>query len=65
MWDFEKSILWIGSVQPNVSVRFGSSHNREAVRRIYSSETVELPPMSERDIAVKSVWNTLPVKSVD
>jgi len=46
-------------------VRLGSSHNREAVRRIYSSETVELPPMSERDISVKSVWKTLPLKSAD
>ena len=58
VWDFRKSVLWIGSVQPNVSVRLGSSHNREAVRRIYSSETVELPPMSQRDIPVKSIWNT-------
>ena len=47
VWDFAKSILWIGSVQPAVSLKLGSSPHREAVRRIYSSEFVELPPMSQ------------------
>jgi hypothetical protein len=57
--------LQTGAVQPNVCMMLGSSSEREAVCRIYSSETIELLSMNQRDIPVKSVWDTLPAKSID
>jgi hypothetical protein len=65
IWDFRQALLRIGSVEPNVCVRLGSTSNREAVRRIYAAEDMEVPARSQCDIPVKSVWNTLPAKYAD
>ena len=65
IWNFEESTLWIGTRDTPVSVKLGSSANRESVRRIYAAETVELPPRCQQDIPVKSVYSNLPPKGVD
>ena len=38
---------------------------RPCVRRIYATETCEIPPKGQLDISVKSVWSSLPPRHVD
>ena len=62
-WDFESGTLWLKATQEPVKVQLVGTGVRQCVRRIYSRETVELQPGTQNDIAVKSVWSTLPSRA--
>jgi hypothetical protein len=40
-------------------------NRRQCLRRIFDRETIEIPPSSQADVPVKSVWNTLPPVTVN
>ena len=64
-WDFEDGVLWIRSENEQIRVSLVKSGPKRCIRRIYARQTVELKPHSQSDVAVKTVWSSLPSGSAD
>jgi hypothetical protein len=65
LWDFESSILWIRALATPRYVRLENATHPSCVRRTYSKDDVELPPFSQCNVPVKSVWSSWPQCRVD
>jgi hypothetical protein len=63
--DFESSILWIRALATPRYVRLENTTQPSCVRRTYSKDKVELPPFSQSNVPVKSVWSSWPQCRVD
>ena len=64
-WDFDSGTLLLRSTPESVQVQLVGTGVRQCIRRIYAKETVELQPGSQSDLAVQSVWTTLPSKNTE
>jgi len=65
IWDFAKGMLYIRDGEKPRPVTLRTTKRRPCLRRIYTNETVNIPPRTQMDVSVKSVWTTLPPASVD
>ena len=65
LWDFESSILWIRALATPQRVLLEKKTHHSCVQRIYSKNDVELPPFSQCNVPVKSVWSAWPQCRVD
>jgi transposase InsO family protein/predicted aspartyl protease len=65
LWDFIDGVLWIRTMSEPTQVQLKSDGPKRCIRRIYARETVELKPFSQTNVAVKSVWSTLPSMNSD
>ena len=64
-WDFDKGILSIGSLSKPYQVQLIHVRPHRHVRRIYARNTVELKPYSQSDVAVRSMWSTMPMSAAE
>jgi predicted aspartyl protease len=64
-WDFDTGSLLIQSIEKPGQVQLINGGQRGCVRRIYARDTVELKPYSQSDIAVNSIWSTIPPSHVN
>jgi predicted aspartyl protease len=62
VWDFQNGRLQIPSASPHW-ITLCRIDCGDCVRRLYAAETVEIPPLSQADLPVRSVWSTLPPKA--
>jgi predicted aspartyl protease len=65
IWDFARGTLFIRDGEQPRPVSLHTVNRRQCIRRIFARETIEIPPRSQADVPVKSVWNTLPSMAVD
>jgi hypothetical protein len=65
VWDFAHGTLYIRDGDKPRSVSLWPVNRRPCLRRIYARSAVDIPPRSQMDVPVKSVWTTLPSKVVD
>ena len=60
IWDFTSNLLTIRASSEPCRVPLISVARTGCVRRLYDTNTVELPSYSQQDILVSSVWSTRP-----
>ena len=60
-WDFGSGTLRLDTPSRQVPIQLMDKGPRQSIRRIYAQETVELPPGTQKDLAVKSVFTTWPL----
>jgi len=59
-WDFENGFLLLKSTPEPVRVQLTGNGVRQCVCRINAKETDELQPGTQSDLAMRSVWSTIP-----
>jgi len=64
-WDFDKGSLCIGSLSEPCQVQLMHVRPHRHMRRIYVRNTVELKPCSKSDVAVRSIWSTMPLSTAE
>lgn len=59
-WNFDSGTLTLRGQSEFCQVQLVRMQPHQQIRRIYARNTVELKPYSQRDVAVRSVWSTIP-----
>ena len=65
IWDFDKATIYLRDCEQPRPVPLLMTKHRPCVRRIFAKESVEIPPRSQIDIPVKSVWTHMPPTAVN
>jgi hypothetical protein len=60
VWDFSTGTLILRDIEPPLVVKLGKFIRKGQVRRLYSKNSIVLPPRAQVTVPVKSVWDTLP-----
>jgi transposase InsO family protein len=61
MWDFKNSTLTLRTEAGEIKIPMSERTRKPCVRRIFVRDNIEVPPRTQSNLPVKSVWMQLPM----
>jgi hypothetical protein len=61
MWDFKNSTLTLRTEAGEIKIPMSERTRKPCVRRIFVRDSIDVPPRTQSNLPVKSVWTQLPM----